>query len=185
MSRDDVTKRQPNTIHADRRPIGTSSVSARPTRQSDLDWVVALESRPENARFVLQWPRDRHRAALADRSIAHWVVCEHDEPVGYMILAQVRIGAASVELVRLVIGPKGRGLGRAALEIARRFVFERLGAHRLWLDVFENNERARRLYRAAGFQEEGTLREAVERDGRYASLVVYSQLAGEAVEVPS
>jgi RimJ/RimL family protein N-acetyltransferase len=34
-------------------------------------------------------------------------------------------------------------------------VFDELGAHRLWLDVFEHNARARHVYRSMGFAEEG------------------------------
>ena len=50
---------------------------------------------------------------------------------------------------------KGRGHGRAALRLAIELAFEEHGAHRLWLDVKPHNERARALYRSAGFVEEG------------------------------
>lgn len=154
--------------------------SFRPTTESDLDWVLAVEGRPENARFVIAWSRARHRAAIADRSMAHWIVCAPSgRPVGYVILAQVREGAGSIELVRLVIADKGRGFGRAALTQVEEFAFRRLHAHRLWLDVFDFNHRARRLYKAAGFVEEGVLRDAVQRDGGWASLVVMSKLSEE------
>jgi RimJ/RimL family protein N-acetyltransferase len=45
--------------------------------------------------------------------------------------------------------------------------FVRLGLHRVGLSVFAFNERAIRAYRKVGFREEGRLREAIWRDGRY------------------
>jgi diamine N-acetyltransferase len=61
--------------------------------------------------------------------------------------------------------------------------FGDLGANRLWLDVFDDNERARRAYRAVGFREEGILREAARRqDGSLGSLVVMAMLARERPE---
>ncbi|MCG8359477.1 MAG: GNAT family N-acetyltransferase, partial [Kiloniellales bacterium] len=58
-------------------------------------------------------------------------------------------------------------------------VFEGLGAHRLWLDVFPDNARARHVYRSMGFAEEGTLRDALRFGDGYASLVIMSMLAPE------
>jgi diamine N-acetyltransferase len=58
-------------------------------------------------------------------------------------------------------------------------VFEEYGAHRLWLDVFDDNQRARYFYKSVGFKEEGVLRDAVRRGDRYDSLVIMSILAGE------
>ena len=59
---------------------------------------------------------------------------------------------------------RGRGLGTWMTCATRDFAFERLGLHRLELDVFSFNERAVRTYEKAGFQREGVRRGAV-RDG--------------------
>jgi RimJ/RimL family protein N-acetyltransferase len=61
--------------------------------------------------------------------------------------------------------------------MSRAFVHHR--AHRLWLDVFDTNTRARRVYEAYGFREEGVMREAVLRDGEYHTLVLMSLLDRE------
>ena len=56
---------------------------------------------------------------------------------------------------------------------------EELHAHRVFLDVFEDNVRAQHLYRSFGFAEEGTMREAAMRDGQYYALVLMSMLDRE------
>ena len=71
------------------------------------------------------------------------------------------------------------GIGRAAVRLVKRFAFRKHGAHRLWLDVKEHNDRARRLYQAEGFIVEGVLRECLRGDSGFASLVVMSLLASE------
>jgi diamine N-acetyltransferase len=61
----------------------------------------------------------------------------------------------------IVVVPRGRGLGGQARSLVSDHAFETLG--RLWLDVMIHNERARRAYLAAGFVEEGALRDALFR----------------------
>jgi RimJ/RimL family protein N-acetyltransferase len=83
-----------------------------------------------------------------------------------------------------VLQTKGQGFGRAALRVAKRVVFDDLGAHRFWLDVKQRNARAQAFYDSEGFVIEGTLREAVRtrlEDGKvgYDSLVVWSMLRSE------
>ena len=80
----------------------------------------------------------------------------------------------------MAVGEPGNGVGRSMLQGIIDLAFGGLGANRLWLDVFDDNERARRTYRAAGFVEEGTLREAALKEtGELGNLVVMSMLARE------
>jgi diamine N-acetyltransferase len=67
-----------------------------------------------------------------------------------------------VEFKRIVVNEKGSGFGHEAVRLVKREVFERYRAHRLWLDVFEHNQRAKALYLSEGFKIEGMLREHVK-----------------------
>jgi diamine N-acetyltransferase len=85
----------------------------------------------------------------------------------------------SVELKRLVVGVSNQGTGRKLLiEVANR-AFGEHRAHRLFLDVFVTNDRARHVYETFGFQKEGVMRDAIYRDGAYHSLVLMSLLESE------
>ena len=44
-----------------------------------------------------------------------------------------------------------------AIKEIKRYCIEELKCHRFWLDVLENNQRARYLYQSKGFKEEGML----------------------------
>jgi len=57
--------------------------------------------------------------------------------------------------------------------------FGQLQLHRIWLTVSECNSGAIRSYRKLGFTEEGTMRDACLRDGRYHNKVVMGLLRRE------
>jgi diamine N-acetyltransferase len=156
-------------------------VQLRPTESCDLEFVVAAEHARENRRWIIPWSRERHEASLASPDIRHFIAERLGDraPVGYAILAGARDDNASVELRRLVIAEKSVGSGRTVVQIIQRLAFDELGAHRLWLDVKEDNDVARRLYTSEGFVTEGVLRECVKTEDGYDSLVVMSILRGE------
>jgi diamine N-acetyltransferase len=121
----------------------------RPTTPGDLDFVLATEADPETSPFIAHWTREEHQAAIDSVDDAHWIWEDSGDPAGYMILQQVR--SERVELRRIAISRKGHGYGRLALQEAKRVVLEEWGAAVFWLDVFDFNARARRLYESEGW----------------------------------
>ena len=113
--------------------------------------MLAAEADPEAARFIDRWDRSRHEQAIADSDEGHLLILDGAEPVGFALLAGLRTGAGQIELRRIVVVPRGRGIGRRALALILGLAFEGLGAERVWLDVMVDNLRARRAYAAAGF----------------------------------
>ena len=152
----------------------------RPAVPADLPQIVALERLPESLRYVGQWAEDHHARALAGSNARYYV---HEDQQGqiqaYVILMGFDEGSLSIEFKRFVVAQVGRGLGRRLLAEILRLVFKEFGAHRFYLDVVEDNLRARHLYKSFGFSEEGILREATQRDGKWLSLVVMSLLDHE------
>jgi diamine N-acetyltransferase len=84
-----------------------------------------------------------------------------------------------VELKRIVVRTPNQGISRELLTEVPRRVFGKYSAHRLFLDVFVTNDRARHVYENFGFCEEGIMRDAIYRDGAYHSLVLMSLLETE------
>ena len=82
---------------------------------------------------------------------------------------------------RILIGPRGRdrGLGTEATRLLLAHAFDRLGLHRVELEVFAFNPRARRAYEKAGFTVEGVRRDALRFDGEWVDAVVMSVLEHE------
>ena len=166
----------------------------RPTMLSDLDFVIRVESDAQNLPFITPWDRTQHEGAVRFPDFRHFIVeaGEGYESAGFVILQGCRNPHGSVELKRVVLQPKGQGLGRECVRQLKRMAFRDLRAHRFWLDVKQLNTRALALYQSEGFVEEGRLRESVRvmvdgadtvsgADGAagYDSLIVMSMLDRE------
>jgi len=148
------------------------------TEEGDLDYVLGAEHSEENRLFVIPWSREKHLQALSDPDLAHLIV-QAETKIGYVILAGLLEPNQSIEFRRVVITEKGRGYGKATVGLVKELAFETYKAHRLWLDVKEQNHRARAVYEAAGFAVEGTLRECLSKGDGYESLVIMSILQQE------
>ncbi|HSI57938.1 MAG TPA: GNAT family protein [Ideonella sp.] len=160
-------------------------VRLRPTMVSDLDRVVGIERDAQNLPFITPWDRTQHEGAVRFPDFRHFIVEVGDstEQQGFVILQGCRNPHQSIELKRLVLQPKGQGLGRACVRLLKQMAFSDLKAHRFWLDVKQLNTRALALYASEGFVEEGRLRESVRLMGEgvdgYDSLIVMSLLDRE------
>jgi RimJ/RimL family protein N-acetyltransferase len=159
----------------------TERLRLRPTMLSDLDFVTTVETDSHNVPFITPWERTQHEGAVRFPDFRHFIVEAGSdyERNGFVILQGCRNQHKSVELKRVVLQSKGRGLGRACVRLLKRMAFRDLHAHRFWLDVKTLNTRALALYQSEGFVEEGRLRESVRVAGGYDSLVVMSLLDRE------
>ena len=73
----------------------------------------------------------------------------------------------------------GQGLGTAATQRIVDFGFDDLGLHRIELEVYAFNERARHVYEALGFSVEGVKRDALWQDDEFHDAIVMSILASD------
>lgn len=82
---------------------------------------------------------------------------------------------------RTAIGPRGRdrGLGTEAIRLFLCYGFEKLGLHRISLNVLSFNPRARRVYEKLGFVTEGVLREEHRWGEEWIDVTIMSILAHE------
>ncbi|SDO19598.1 Protein N-acetyltransferase, RimJ/RimL family [Nakamurella panacisegetis] len=112
---------------------------------------------------------------------ADWAIVDSDtdEFLGEVVLNQFDPAQASANFRISLAGPSayGHGHGTAAARMALRHGFETVGLHRIHLEVFDFNARARRSYAKAGFREEGVLREAHHDDDGWHDVIVMALLS--------
>jgi diamine N-acetyltransferase len=145
----------------------------------DLSYILGLERTFRELGFVGGDDITVHQRRLADPDCWYCIVETESRRAGYAILRGLTSVNGSVELKRIAISEPGRGLGRRLLEAILKKAFDEFSAHRIWLDVFTENSRARHVYRSVGFVEEGVLRECVKHGDTYRSLVLMSMLESE------
>jgi RimJ/RimL family protein N-acetyltransferase len=174
-------------------------VLLRPFRAEDLPAMRAVLLDPEG-RILTGSVHDgaQARAPLApeeEERARDWLLSRNDqgsrldlavtdkatrECVGEAVLNDWDPGNESCNF-RIFLGPRGRdrGLGTEATRLIVGYGFESLGLHRISLEVYAFNPRARRAYEKAGFRPEGVLRESLRYDGRWIDATVMSALATE------
>ena len=133
----------------------TDYANFRTARASDVAYILAREADPSNE-YIHRWDEATHRANMADDAF-HYLMAQNTagEVVGYAILKDNQDNR--VEWRRVVIGTPGKGIGKSFMaDVLAYFIYA--GKSAVWLDVYQNNARARRVYSALGFEE--THREA-------------------------
>ncbi len=149
------------------------------TRFEYLDLILSMEK--ANGDFVFVWPKERHIESIRRLDEMHITIINTAsmELAGYMILAGIGGEDLAMEFKRIVIADKGKGYGRASVRFVKEYCFEELKCHRLWLDVYTDNENAISLYKSEGFVQEGLLRECKKSGEGYRSMVIMSMLEQE------
>ena len=113
----------------------------------------------------------------------HFVMCrlDDDQPIGTIGLFNLDLVNGSAG-IGISIGEKalwGQGYGTDAMFALLDFGFGQLRLERLWLEVYDFNDRAIRSYEKCGFVLEGTQRRAIYKEGRFIDVQLMSILRDE------
>lgn len=147
----------------------------------DLNFIVELQHKPENIKFVVPFSEKFHTEIInSDNTENMDVIAEEiatGAAVGYFMLCNLY--GSSVEIRHVIIDKKGAGYGRESLNLLLQWIFEIRKFHRAWLDCKTYNERALHLYESCGFLREGISRECIFFNGVYEDLINLSILDRE------
>jgi RimJ/RimL family protein N-acetyltransferase len=125
-----------------------SDLVLRDATTSDLDTIAAMEQ-GEAAATILAASVEQHRHDLSRPGVIYKCIEQDGELLGFVIL-QLDADGFSLELKRIVVGQPGHGHGTQAVQLIDG-VARDLGRTRVWLDVFEDNPRARHVYEKCGY----------------------------------
>ena len=139
----------------------------RDAKREELGRICEMEQR-ETRNFVIPWPLNRHQAEFARPDVVYKSIWCGGQHVGFLILV-LDSDARSVELRRIVVTEPGHGYGQRAVSMIDDICRDELGRVRVWLDVFETNERARHVYERCGYNRFGKS----EHEGR--TLLLYEK----------
>ncbi|WP_343954636.1 GNAT family protein [Nonomuraea longicatena] len=161
-------------------------VTLRPVGPDDLDGLVELVEDEEGARLTGShasgWSREALREWYSTRGAVEdrldLAVVADGEYVGEVVLNKLDTDNLSCNLRIALVGPRafGRGYGTEALRLTVDHAFRSTTLHRIGLEVYNFNERARHVYKKVGFVEEGVLRDALLWEGQWYDAVVMSVL---------
>lgn len=121
------------------------------TDEKQLDDLVAWEQQSDVGEFILANTKAQHLASMQEATIRYLSVFQNEQLVGFIIL--VLESNNTVEFRRIVIGHRGAGIGQLAIQAMEQYCLEHFACQRIWLDVFDFNERGQHIYRKLGYQE--------------------------------
>jgi ribosomal-protein-alanine N-acetyltransferase len=129
-------------------PYGESPTRLRAMRDSDLETVLAIETRA----YAFPWTLGIFRDCL-NAGYPAWLLVQDEVVIGYGI---VSIAAGEAHILNICIDPavQGRGHGRRLLRSLIR-ISRHHRAERIFLEVRPSNPRAIALYFEEGFNEIG------------------------------
>ena len=153
----------------------------RRAHETDLGYIMTLQYAPENLKFIVPFSEDYHRAIIASDGAEKLdvIIEELDTGIsaGYFMLRE--LDSSCAEFTHVIIGRKGLGYGREALDLLLEWTFKIRKYHRVWIDCKDYNEIALHLYERVGFVREGVLREYLLTNGVWENLVVLGMLDRE------
>jgi len=148
---------------------------------SDLQYIMELQHKPENVKFIVPFDEKYHTAIINSDNYSKMDVIAEEiatgKSVGYFMLCNLY--GSSVEIRHGIIDKKGVGYGREAFKLLMKWSFEIKKFHRVWFDCKTYNERALHLYETLGFKHEGISRECIFFNGVYEDLINLSILDRE------
>src|SRR5262245_42555732 len=119
----------------------------------DASHFAKLETEADATPFIIPYTLEQHRLYLEDASKVYLRILDNSV-IGFILLVLDGDGR-SVEFRRIVVGPKGLGIGQRAILLMENFCRSRLSRSRIWLDVFENNLRGQHIYERLGYSKFG------------------------------
>jgi RimJ/RimL family protein N-acetyltransferase len=176
---------------ADKPTLTGDRVMLRPVTAADADGLAVLVADPEVGRLTGSHP-PAGPPSLAD--LRRWYAsrADHDDRLdlavveratgryaGEVVLSKLhpinrscsfRIALAGAQVI-------GQGLGSEATRLILGHAFDTVGVHRVELEVFAFNPRARHVYEKAGFTHEGVRRNALWWDGEWVDAHLMAILA--------
>ncbi len=116
---------------------------------------------------------------MAKPSSLYFLLREDGDPTGFVLLQGLG-DHGKAHLRRIAVSSPGTGAGTRLLTAALDWLYSHTDTNRVDLDVYVDNDRARRSYEKAGFTVEGRLRDFHRNaDGSYRDMWLMSILRRE------
>lgn len=136
-------------------------------------------------RELMPWTRQELEQTYAAWSVADdrivWAITDNatGDVIGESVLNDPNIDNLSCGFRIWLARRRDRGLGTEATRLTVRHAFESHGMHRIELQVYDFNPRARHVYEKVGFRLEGTMRDALRFDDGWVDAHLMAMLSSD------
>lgn len=120
--------------------------------------------------------KSRIKSHMEDHKTIFMIICdkENNQAIGCTAFFRIDwVGRMAVYYIAIAEKENwSKGFGKEVTKLMVEYAFETLNLNRIQLHVSVENERAVNAYKKAGYQIEGTLRQAMFHQGRYVDFYV-------------
>ncbi len=143
-------------------------VELRAITKENLEEVLRLKVHEYQQAYVSTTAHSLAQAYVYRDTAFPFAICVDNEIVGFIMLGYYE-AQKQYTLWKFLIDQRhqGKGYGKKALKLGLQFLKDRFGAREVYTGVLLGNERAKHLYRCAGFRETGLVQDNME-EMRYA-----------------
>jgi len=121
------------------------------SRSNQLKQFCSMEQDADAAPNIAPYTHERHLAEYNRSDIVYLSIYDNHQLAGFFILA-LDPDNNSVEFRRIVVACKDRGTGQQAISQMETYCREHLKRNRVWLDVFDFNQRGQHVYAKLGYK---------------------------------
>lgn len=147
---------------------------------AEIPAIMEIEHDAYNSLWTFTGTAEEHLAEIEDPDTCLLAIKTKKDGkiIGYFIVGLDR-ESEWMELRRLALAVKDEGYGREVILALTRQAFEGLHLNKVWLEAYDDNDRAMHLYQALGFHIDGVLRQHHKTARGILNQVQFSMLKDE------
>ena len=159
----------------------------RAPEEGDEEIIATTENHPDSRETLfyalptdLDSIRDKWNKLRDNSNTIVLIICNKnpDKPIGLAAFHRIDwVGRMAIFYIAIAdTENRSKGFGGEATKLIMDYAFNTLNFNRVQLHVVSENEKAIKIYKKIGFEIEGTLRQAMYRDGKYHDFYVMGLL---------
>lgn len=126
-------------------------IEVRQAKLFEIPAMAKMDQDADTGKYILPYSLAKHREEFERPDAVYLSILDQQQLVGYFILV-LEADETSVEFRRIVVAKKGAGIGQQAIPMMEDYCRNQLKRERLWLDVFDFNQRGQHLYQKLGYR---------------------------------
>ena len=130
------------------------TIEIRRSRRDELPLFCQLDQQLDVADYIVESSHQDHLNSFDDPQTVYLTIVRNRRPAGYFVICLEDM-EQRVEFKRVVVDEKHRGIGQNAILQMEEFCKSELGVSRIWLDVFDFNQRAQHIYTKLNYRKFG------------------------------
>ncbi len=123
----------------------------RRAQYSDLVRFSKFDSQDHVEEFFSYKTLDEHQKNFHSEDVVYLSIIDvFGDAVGYFIL-KLDVNGKSIQFKRILVGYEHLGIGQNAISSMEDYCQNKFKANRIWLDVYEDNHKAKHIYEKLGY----------------------------------